>query len=132
MVNNGWQLLPSKKRPDEDESADATNSQVNLKRLAFDNDRENWAHDATHRNEFYEPSVGKDVCVMVHENSSDYQGYALVGIHNFRLAKTCDSHSAEDPWLQPEVDPVECIPRFVARYIHLQSIVRFHMLPLFF
>jgi hypothetical protein len=105
----------------EDESADATNhSQVNLKRLAFDNDRENWAHDATRRNEFYEPSVGKDVRVTVHGNSSDYQGYALVGIHTFRLARKCDNHSAEDPWLQPEVDPVECIARFVARYIHLQ------------
>lgn len=107
VVINGWKLLPRPKSFD-DEGGDSEQSgehaHVNLKRLAFDNDKENWAHDLLHRNEYYEASVGKDVCVVIDGNSSDYQGYALVQIHTFRL-------NPEDDWLDPETNPINSLPR---------------------
>jgi hypothetical protein len=113
VVQNGWYLLPSS--PDSTNEAEnkkesiAKQNQTNLKRLAFDNDRDNWAHDIGHRNEIYEASVGKDVFVLMHGNvQSKFQGFAFVSQHTFRVAS---SHlDSDSDWLHPSRDPVECIP----------------------
>jgi hypothetical protein len=84
-------------------------NQLNLKRLPFDNDSDNWSHDIQVRNEYYEASVGKDVSVILHGKISGYQGFALVGLHSFRLPL---ANSSQDQfWLDPKLDPVDCLPR---------------------
>lgn len=107
VVHDGWQLLQNENRRDETQEGN------NLKRLAFDNDEANWAHDRSHQNECYEPSVGKDVQVMINgQTPSEYQGFSFVGIHIFDLPpKKWRKSNDNNFWLDPDIDPVDCIPR---------------------
>ena len=104
VVQDGWQLL---------QNGDRNPGGNNLKRLAFDNDEANWTHDQSHQNECYEPTVGKDVQVMMNgKTPSEYQGFSFVGMHVFDLPpKKSRKSKEEDFWLDPDVDPVDCIPR---------------------
>ena len=119
VVQDGWHLMPQKPSSDElknqDNSEDSAQIQANLRRLAFDDDRDNWTYDVEHRNEYYEATVGKDVSSMMHGDSSSYQGFSSVGMHLFRLPKPTKKSSRdtspEDDWLNPRVDPVEYLPR---------------------
>eukprot|EP00804_Cyclotella_cryptica_P003275 CCRYP_010521-RA/>CCRYP_010521-RA protein AED:0.00 eAED:0.00 QI:299/1/0.5/1/1/0.5/2/0/924 len=83
-------------------------NQVNMKRLAFDNDRDNWSHDVQVRNECYEASVGKDVSVIMNGKCSRYQGFALVGLQSFHVPLA--NSSPEQAWLDPKLDPVDSLP----------------------
>ncbi len=95
------------------------------KRLACDENQENVRHDVNAKNEYYEPTVSRDVLCPVRTkeqlkesrwwhmglngvaplSSSQYQGYALVGMHSFRW----DPNWSDYP-LQPNLDPVAAIP----------------------
>ncbi len=95
------------------------------KRLACDENQENVRHDESAKNEYYEPTVARDVLCPVRTkdhlkasrwwhmglsgvdplSSSQYQGYALVGMHSFRW-----DPSWSDYPLQPNLDPVAAIP----------------------
>ena len=119
IVQDGWYLLPRKSTSNEtenrDRSEDTAQIKVNLRRLAFDDDRDNWAYDAEHRNEYYQATVGKDVRSMMNGDSSGYQGFSSVGMHVFRLPKPTKKSprdtSLGDEWLNPMIDPVQYLPR---------------------
>ncbi|GAX28549.1 hypothetical protein FisN_12Hh083 [Fistulifera solaris] len=113
VANLGWKL---EKRPIEP---------YWKKRLACDENQENVRHDVNAKNEYYEPTVARDVLCPVRTkehlkasrwwhlglsgvaplSSSQYQGYALVGMHSFRW-----DPSWSDYPLQPNLDPVAAIP----------------------
>jgi hypothetical protein len=93
------------------------------RRLAFDDSADNIQHDATAKNEYYEPSVSHDVTCQVHSVShfnkpghcqpSAYQAYNLVACHVIRL------DDDENSRLRPDQDPLEALPS-------LQRILRQH------
>ena len=90
-------------------------------RLAYDMNIDNQLHDRTAKNEYYEPSVSRDVYCRVRgprflkkrrrtlkprdSIMSLGQMFSLVGAHSFKLPT--DGH---DTRLDPSVDPVQAIP----------------------
>ena len=123
IIQDGWYLNPKALSPGDDsvqctddtkeKNVNNDNWEVNPRRLAFDNDRDNWNYDVIHQNNCYEGTVGKDVCVMLQRGKdSPYQGFTLVGMHVIRLPFAVSSgKNTEDAWLDPSLDPVQHLPR---------------------
>jgi hypothetical protein len=104
VVNHGWNLTPQQ-----------LPEGYMTKRLAYDTDADNSAHDTSSINEYYEGTVSRDVICSVHSKlhlkergasrPSAYQAYCLVGSHVFRLPPEGRDHP-----LKSTEDPVEALP----------------------
>ena len=129
--------------PAEEVNSLSQSHHMNNTRLAYDDDRENWVHDARVQNECYEATVGRDVTAMVRNASTDpdsdeispplinssYQGYSLVGWHAFEIPALIDSNKKTKFWLDPNSDPIECIPslrKVVEKYPDSHFVVLSH------
>ena len=101
IVHDGW-ILPS---------ATPLNKSLLKRRMAFDLDHANAAHDSYAENEYYDATVGKDVqCLQsLQDGKKDtIQAFSLIGCHMFKSSKS--NHNGSDSALKPSNDPIQSIP----------------------
>ena len=120
VARMGWHVPAPSIEKEGEVTADGLPASILLKRMAYDSNLANIRRDMFAKNEYYEPSVGRDVQCNIHSlkhlqlngasQPSAYQAYTLVGCHAFHLPPTKGSDSDKAHLLQANRDPVDSIP----------------------